>query len=72
MRIDHVSLTVRDVERSIEFYSRALGMKLLRKSMVDPTPETKYKNAFVYGDHFLLELVISCVATVRADGRIPV
>lgn len=25
--------------------------------MVNPTPETKYKNAFVYSDHFLLELV---------------
>lgn len=57
MAMDHVSLTVHDVERSIEFYSKALGMKLLRKSVVNPTPETKYINAFVYNDHFLLELV---------------
>jgi catechol 2,3-dioxygenase-like lactoylglutathione lyase family enzyme len=57
MGMDHVSLTVRDIERSIQFYSKALGMRLLRKSMVNPTPNTKYKNAFVYSDHFLLELV---------------
>ena len=57
MGMDHVSLTVRDVERSIEFYSKALGMKLLRKSVVNPTPETKYINAFVYSDQLLLELV---------------
>jgi len=55
--MDHVSLTVSDVEKSIEFYSKALGMKLLRKSVVNPTPETKYVNAFMYSDHFLLELV---------------
>jgi catechol 2,3-dioxygenase-like lactoylglutathione lyase family enzyme len=57
MGMDHVSLTVRDVEKSIEFYSKALGMKLLRKSIVNPTPDTKYKNAFVYSDLLLLELV---------------
>jgi len=55
--MDHVSLTVRDVGRSIEFYSKALGMKLLRRSMVNPVPEVKYENAYMYSDHFLLELV---------------
>lgn len=57
MGMDHVSLTVHDVERSIEFYSKALGMKLLRKSVVNPAPGTKYVNAFVYSDRLLLELV---------------
>jgi catechol 2,3-dioxygenase-like lactoylglutathione lyase family enzyme len=57
MGMDHVSLTVRDVERSIEFYTKALGMKLLRKSAVNPTPDTKYVNAFVYNDHFFLEFI---------------
>ena len=57
MGMDHVSLTVRDVEKSIEFYSKALGMKLLRKSMVNPAPGIKYTNAFVYSDQLLLELV---------------
>ena len=57
MGMDHVSLTVRDVEKSIDFYTKALGMKLLRKSVVNPTPDTKYVNAFVYNDHFFLELI---------------
>ncbi len=57
MGMDHVSLTVRDVDRSIEFYSKALGMKLLRKSKVKPTPDSEYVNAFVYNDRFLLELI---------------
>ena len=47
MGMDHVSLTVRDVEKSIEFYSKALGMRLLRKSIVNPAPGIKYTNAFV-------------------------
>lgn len=55
--MDHVSLTVHDVERSIQFYSKALGMKLLRKSIVNPGPGIKYVNAFVYSDQLLLELV---------------
>jgi catechol 2,3-dioxygenase-like lactoylglutathione lyase family enzyme len=57
MGMDHVSLTVRDVDRSIEFYSKGLGMKLLRKSVVNPTPDSKYINAYMYSDHFLLELI---------------
>lgn len=57
MGMDHVSLTVRDVEKSIEFYAKALGMKLLRKSVVKPTPGIEYVNAFVYNDHFFLELI---------------
>lgn len=36
MIMDHVSLTVRDVGRSIEFYSKALGLKLLRASVLHP------------------------------------
>jgi len=56
MRMDHVSLTVRDLDRSIEFYSKAFGMKLLRKSIVNPVPGVKYKNACMCSDHFLLEL----------------
>jgi len=57
MGMDHVSLTVRDVERSIDFYAKALGMKLLRKSEVNPAPGIKYVNAFVYNEHFILELI---------------
>jgi len=57
MRMDHVSLTVRDVDRSIEFYSKGLGLKLLRISVLHPTPDTEYKNAYMYSDSFLLELI---------------
>ncbi len=57
MRILHTMLRVGDLQRSIDFYTNVLGMKLLRTS---DNPEYKYKLAFVgYGsnpDHAELEL----------------
>jgi lactoylglutathione lyase len=57
MRILHTMLRVGDLQRSIDFYTKVLGMKLLRKS---ENPEYKYTLAFVgYGnnpDHAELEL----------------
>jgi lactoylglutathione lyase len=50
-------LRVGDLQRSIEFYTKALGMKMLRTT---DRPEQKYTLAFVgYGDereHAVLEL----------------
>ena len=57
MRILHTMLRVGNLERSIDFYTNVLGMKLLRTS---DNPEYKYKLAFLgYGsnpDHAELEL----------------
>ena len=57
MRILHTMLRVGDLQRSIDFYTSVLGMKLLRKS---ENTEYKYTLAFVgYGnnpDHAELEL----------------
>jgi len=57
MRILHTMLRVGDLQRSIDFYTKILGMKLLRTS---DNPEYKYTLAFVgYGsnpDHAELEL----------------
>ena len=48
MRILHTMLRVGDLQRSIDFSTRVLGMKLLRKS---ENSEYKYTLAFVgYGD----------------------
>ena len=48
MRILHTMLRVGDLQRSIDFYTRVLGMKLLRKR---ENSEYKYTLAFVgYGD----------------------
>jgi catechol 2,3-dioxygenase-like lactoylglutathione lyase family enzyme len=57
VRMDHVCITVRDVDRSIAFYSKGLGFKLLRVSVLNPSPGTVYKNAYMYSDTFLLELI---------------
>lgn len=35
MRIDHVGVTVSDLERSLEFYCGILGMRLLSRSRLD-------------------------------------
>jgi lactoylglutathione lyase len=57
MRILHTMLRVGDLQRSIDFYTKVLGMTLLRTS---ENPEYKYTLAFVgYGtnpDHAELEL----------------
>jgi lactoylglutathione lyase len=44
MRILHTMLRVGDMQRSIRFYTEALGMKLLRTT---DRPEQKYSLAFV-------------------------
>ncbi|MCY7318458.1 MAG: lactoylglutathione lyase [Ramlibacter sp.] len=57
MRMLHTMLRVGDLQRSIDFYTRLLGMKLLRTT---ERPEQKYSLAFVgYGsnpDHAEIEL----------------
>jgi lactoylglutathione lyase len=57
MRILHTMLRVGDLQRSIDFYTKVLGMKLLRTS---ENPEYKYTLAFLgYGsnpEHAELEL----------------
>ena len=48
MRILHTMLRVGDLQRSLDFYTSILGMKLLRQS---ENTEYKYTLAFVgYGD----------------------
>jgi len=48
MRILHTMLRVGDLARSIDFYTRVMGMQLLRTT---DRPEQKYTLAFVgYGD----------------------
>src|SRR5512144_1005977 len=57
MRLLHTMLRVGDLQRSIDFYTKVLGMKLLRTT---ERPEQKYSLAFVgYGtnpDHAEIEL----------------
>ena len=57
MRILHTMLRVGDLEKSIEFYTRVLGMQELRRKEY---PDGKFTLAFVgYGDetsHTVLEL----------------
>lgn len=49
MRLLHTMLRVGDLQRSIDFYTHVLGMKLLRTS---ENPEYKYSLAFVgYGNN---------------------
>ena len=48
MRVLHTMIRVGDLKRSIDFYTRVMGMTLLRTS---ENPEYKYSLAFVgYGD----------------------
>lgn len=48
MRVLHTMLRVGDLDRSIDFYTNVLGMRLLRKT---DRPDQRYTLAFVgYGD----------------------
>jgi lactoylglutathione lyase len=57
LRLLHTMLRVRDLDRSIDFYTRLLGMKLLRRK---DYPSGEFTLAFVgYGDerdHTVIEL----------------
>lgn len=57
MRLLHTMLRVGDLDRSIQFYSQVLGMKLLRRK---DYPEGRFTLAFIgYGEestHTVLEL----------------
>jgi lactoylglutathione lyase len=57
MKILHTMLRVGDLQRAIDFYTKVLGMRVLRTT---ERPEQKYSLAFVgYGDeahHAVLEL----------------
>lgn len=44
MRLLHTMIRVGDLDRSIEFYTQVLGMRLLRRS---DYPEGRFTNAFV-------------------------
>ena len=57
MRLLHTMLRVGDMQRSVDFYTKMMGMKLLRTT---DRPEQKYSLAFVgYGpesEHAMIEL----------------
>ena len=69
MRILHTMLRVGDLQRSIDFYTKVMGMKLLRTS---ENVEYKYTLAFVgYGnnpDHAELELTFNHGVTSYEPG----
>jgi lactoylglutathione lyase len=54
-RLAHTMVRVLDVERSIDFYTRLMGMKLLRRR---ESPEGRYTNCFVGYDDDSVATVI--------------
>jgi lactoylglutathione lyase len=44
MKIDHASITVKDMNQSIEFYTNTMGLKLVSRREI---PENKAEIAFV-------------------------
>ena len=69
MRLLHTMIRVGDLDTSIDFYTRIMGMKLLRKSEY---PEGKFTLAFVgYGDeqdHTVIELTYNWDTTSYESG----
>ncbi len=46
MKIDHASITVKDMDQSIDFYCKTLGLKLVSRREI---PENRAEIAFVSG-----------------------
>ena len=67
IKMDHVSITVQNVDRSVKFYSEALGMKLLRISVLNPSPDTKYRNAYMYSGALTLEIITATEDAQQAE-----
>ena len=67
MRLLHTMLRVGDLQRSIDFYTNVLGMKLLRTS---ENPEYKYSLAFVGYGPIALEVDNAAEACerIRSNG----
>ena len=55
-RIDHAHIVARDMDRSIDFYTRALGFRLLRRVAFGP-PDARRELAYVGHGAMMLELV---------------
>ena len=69
MRLLHTMLRVGDLQRSIDFYTRVLGMKLLRTT---ERPEQKYSLAFVgYGSNPEQAEIAELRERVDALGELP-
>ena len=55
-RVDHVHIVARDMDRSIDFYTRILGFRLLRRVESGPA-DRRRQLAYVGLGDFMLELV---------------
>ena len=71
MRMLHTMLRVGDMQRSIDFYTKVLGMQLLRTS---DNPEYKYSLAFVgYGpeaSNTVIELTLLPISPWLSSVRV--
>ncbi len=70
MQIDHQMMRVKDLEKSVDFYTRILGMKLLRQTEY---PDGKFTNTFVgyepEGEGTSLELTYNWDPEEYDEGR---
>ena len=64
MRMLHTMLRVGDMQRSVDFYTKVLGMKLLRTT---DRPEQKYSLAFVGYDDEARTAVLELTYTYGVD-----
>ena len=68
MRLLHTMLRVGDLQRSIDFYTKVLGMRLLRTS---ENTEYKYSLAFVgYSDESVDDVAATCDNIRQAGGKV--
>lgn len=70
-RIGHVGITVRDLDRSVEFYTRSLGLRLTERFEY-PTEDVGHGVAVAAGAFVRCDATHHCISIFRLkDGMLP-
>lgn len=69
-KLEHVGIQVKDIDASIEFYTRVLGLELLeRQGHVDPNLKLAFLG-FSHSDETVIELISGYNPNLPTEGKV--